>query len=354
MKKALLGLVAVAGAAGLVMVASMSMSSCGGGSGTDADAAIVVSTGTYHHYITDTIDVSNPDQNALDLDGDRRPDNVLGSILNTIAAFGGPSGGINIQKTVTDAVDNGQIVILHSMRADDVVRDNSVSWRILLANPFTDIGSFQDAGMETLLGNTPPPMDSTVLGGITGGTFNGGPDTLTIELSLSTTGDPIRLVLHGAKIRTDIDANGPNTGCTQGIIGGGVLFTDLTTTVFPAIAKQLSAQLKAHGCDHAPPNACTSSDQNILMLFDHGFAGTGCGSVGSYQDAAPLGNAICGNGLVESDELSNSTTITSLLKPDLDLLDANGNPGQDGHRESVSIGIGFTCRPATFTVPGEM
>jgi hypothetical protein len=41
--------------------------------------------------------------------------------------------------------------------------------------------------------------------------------------------------------------------------------------------------------------------------------------------------------------------------PDLDLLDASGkfNPGQDGVKDSYSMGLGFTCVPAKFTAPGD-
>ena len=43
------------------------------------------------------------------------------------------------------------------------------------------------------------------------------------------------------------------------------------------------------------------------------------------------------------------------ISPDLDLLDASGkfNPRQDGVKDSLSLGLGFTCVPATLTVPGN-
>ena len=43
------------------------------------------------------------------------------------------------------------------------------------------------------------------------------------------------------------------------------------------------------------------------------------------------------------------------ISSDLDLLDASGkfNPRQDGVKDSLSVGLGFTCVPATFTTPGD-
>ena len=38
------------------------------------------------------------------------------------------------------------------------------------------------------------------------------------------------------------------------------------------------------------------------------------------------------------------------ISPDMDLLDASGkfNPRQDGVKNSYSVGLGFTCVPATW------
>jgi len=43
------------------------------------------------------------------------------------------------------------------------------------------------------------------------------------------------------------------------------------------------------------------------------------------------------------------------VSPDLDLLDSSDkfNPGQDGVKDSYSIGLGFTCVPATFVSPED-
>ena len=61
------------------------------------------------------------------------------------------------------------------------------------------------------------------------------------------------------------------------------------------------------------------------------------------------------NGTITVQELENNTLLMLAISLDLDLLDTSGkfNPGQDGVKYSYSIGLGFTCVPATFAAPGD-
>jgi hypothetical protein len=61
------------------------------------------------------------------------------------------------------------------------------------------------------------------------------------------------------------------------------------------------------------------------------------------------------NGTITIQELENNPLLMLAVSPDLDLLDASGNfnPGQDGVKDSYSVGLGFTCVPDTFTAPGD-
>ena len=60
------------------------------------------------------------------------------------------------------------------------------------------------------------------------------------------------------------------------------------------------------------------------------------------------------NGTITSQELENNPLLMIAISPDLDLLDASGNfnPSQDGVKNSYSVGLGFTCVPATLTGTG--
>ena len=59
------------------------------------------------------------------------------------------------------------------------------------------------------------------------------------------------------------------------------------------------------------------------------------------------------NGTITIQELENNPVLMMAISPDVDLLDASGkfNPGQDGVKDSYSVGLGFTCVLATFTAP---
>jgi len=58
---------------------------------------------------------------------------------------------------------------------------------------------------------------------------------------------------------------------------------------------------------------------------------------------------------ITTEELEKNPVLMIAISPDLDLLDSSGefNPGQDGERDSYSIGLGFTCVPADFVEPEE-
>jgi len=88
----------------------------------------------------------------------------------------------------------------------------------------------------------------------------------------------------------------------------------------------------ATSCDVARNKCVTSTSKTFLNLFD------------TNHDSQ-----------VTIDEIANNTLIRALLAPDLDLFDANGqlHPGVDHLADSLSIGVGLTCVPASFTVPTE-
>jgi len=86
--------------------------------------------------------------------------------------------------------------------------------------------------------------------------------------------------------------------------------------------------------DPGCPSACTPGSSAALVesLFDADHDGT-----------------------ITVEEVRESPVIQQLLAPDLDLLDAAGafRPDADGVRESLSVGVGFSCVKGTFTVAGE-
>jgi hypothetical protein len=336
---------------GLMIAAfgSLALVACGGGDdddGDDDDGPDPVTTGAYHHYVNDTVAVPNSSSEAmmyginLDADPLNKPDNALGNILSTLSGQ-----GVDIQAQVDTALMEGSLVLLHSIRTDDdsVQSDTSVQWQVYLGDGIT--GPVMGGGTFTVQAGS--PMDAKLIGSLNGGFFEGGPGNVTIQLSL-TAGAPLEVKLIGTRIEADMTA----TGCTNGKLGGAITDEELHSSVIPGIADLMNSSIADDGgiaCSMANDPACpttpdvqtcdverslciTSTSGTILDLFD--------------DDK---------DGAITTLEIEMDPLITALLAPDVDLLDADGKfaPRVDGTKDSLSLGLGFTCGTATFTGIGE-
>lgn len=124
--------------------------------------------------------------------------------------------------------------------------------------------------------------------------------------------------LIGVRLEADLSAK----GCANGKLGGGVTVDEFRSKLLPAITDGLNQVIKA---DQAvAPTLLQALDS------DH-------------------------NGTITVQELENNPVLMIAIAPDLDLLDGSGkfNPGQDGVKDSYSVGLGFTCVPAIFAAPGD-
>jgi hypothetical protein len=131
-------------------------------------------------------------------------------------------------------------------------------------------------------------------------------------------GQLVEVDLIGVHLEADVNQN----GCVNGKLGGGVTDEEFQDKLLPAIAIGLNQLIKDNN----------SAAPTLLQAFD------------SDKDET-----------ITTQELENNPVLMIAISPDLDLLDASGafNPGQDGTRDSYSIGLGFTCVPASFVTPKE-
>jgi hypothetical protein len=129
-------------------------------------------------------------------------------------------------------------------------------------------------------------------------------------------GQPIDAEMIGVRLEADVNTQ----GCTNGKLGGGITVEEFRGKLLPAIANGLNQIIKIE----------TNGANTLLQVFD------------SDQD-----------GTITVQELESNPLLMLAISPDLDLLDASGNfnPNQDDVRDSYSLGLGFTCVPATFTAP---
>ena len=274
-------------------------------------------TGIKYHFVTNKLLIpttqAQTQSYALNLDGDpqNQPDNMLGGLLSMLTSAA-PS--LDLQSTVDQAVTGGQLVSLHLVKADDPLNDPSVSWSIFQGQKTQSAPKFD--GSDKFMLDPAAPTSSLVVGSLTNGHFTGGPGTTRVQIFLL--GQSVDVNLIGVRLEADLSA----TGCANGKMGGGVTVDEFRGKLLPAIVDGLNGIIKTDKTVAAPILQVLDSDQN---------------------------------GTITIQELENNPLLVVALSPDLDLLDTSGkfNPGQDGEKDSYSLGLGFTCVPATFTAPGD-
>jgi hypothetical protein len=282
------------------------------------DAAVPF--GERHHMVASQLKVPHNSTEStsfgIDLDGDpnHRPDNAMGGIFAALA-----QQNIDVRAATDAAVAAGQVISLHVLQTSSLTSAPLAFWSVFTgaAHPAPD---YSGAGSFALAAGA--PVDSLLVGHITGGTFVGGPGKARFQMLLA--GAPIALDLVGARVEAQVSA----TGCT-GKVGGAVTQADVQTKVIPQLAMAFTNVL--HG-DPGCPGACTGTALTLQNLFDTNHDGT-----------------------ITAAEVSASTLVQALLAPDVDLFDASGhfNPRQDHVNDSLSIGFGLTCVGASFQTPGE-
>jgi hypothetical protein len=328
-------------ALGGFLVASLGAWDCGGGSssgnpdaktGGTPDGPVGV-TGPYTHFVTSGVTVGTTTKTPLmlgfDLDGDGKIDNALGKSLYTF------DSQLHINDAITAALKKGDFVILHSLHGD-TSNATAATWQTYLGDPNAP------ADPNTFVGGTykiaAADSGQAILSGtVTSGDFvTSTPGNVTIKVSLAADSAPITLALKSARIEAKVTGTGTSATCT-GRIGGGILATDLTNNLLPQVVGILNMRLSTDtaecgagmSCQSTKDtNCCSSENQTLLTVFDSD-----------------------GNFMISNDEAT--AVLGAVFVPDVDLLDASGNPGKDTVKESVSVAIGFDCVATTFTAPNE-
>lgn len=328
----------------LAMTMSAALVACGGSSGDDGGGDDVSNTidpaGTDTTYFADTMTLpqsaSEATQLGLNLDGDElgRIDNALGQILAALAGAAGD--GFDINATVDESVRSGTLLLLIRVKATALTTATGVGMWVYLgdnespaactdANDMVCGHHLDGSGSADVAADS--PTDAVVIGDIVAGRFTSGAGNLSLEIAL-TDGNPITLDLIGARAVANISSD----SISNGILAGAITDDDLNNEVLPAVHTAVNTSVM-EDCTGTVPNCCTdgSTGATIVGLFDN-----------APEDCQ-----------VSLDEIKNSNLIKSLLTPDVDLLDANGNynPLSDGEKDSLSLGVGFTAITGTFTIP---
>jgi hypothetical protein len=326
---------------GLVLVLVVA---CSGSSGDEPDANTFAAD-PGHLYVIDSLRVLEgpQDPQSLDLDNDpeARPDNAFASLVGLLQET------VDVQGAIDHHVASGSSLLLARLQAESLLTSTNVNaWVYLGDNPsVAPCEGVGDSECRHHLDGTASfdirsgaPTDTALPGFIVGGFFKGGPGSVTIELSLIVGGTPVELPLVGARVEV---LNVGDTELGMGTIAGGILARDIDAVLFPAIHEGVNTTVD-EDCPNDVPPCCTpgTDGETLIDLYDD-------------DDSCTL----------SADELRNNTTLSSLLGPDIDLLDCSEAqsapddcvffPGLDGINDSLSFGLGFTAVTADFLVPAS-
>ncbi len=311
---------------------------CGGGGDGDGDFT-VDPNGTDSGFVAATISVPASSGQAgafaLDIDGDNDADNSLGQSLGLLGGM-----GIDLQGSVGDSVNAGSVIILANLKATALDNANGVGLTFHLGSnpstaPCTD-PEISDTCGKHLDGATSfdvdpaGPSDALIGGQLLGGGFETKKSgTVRLELELVSGQPKIVINLIGARAQFSVSAAGDML--MDGILGGAITEAEAQTNILPVIVGLVRTTVM-EDCTLGPPMCCPDgTGKTLLDLFDPDDEGADC--------------------QVSAMQVENNAIVSSILSPDIDLLDASGafNPLDDGVDDSISLGLGFTGVKATFT-----
>ena len=282
--------------------------------GVDADP-----TGTWRHAVGSSLTLvhtmAQTTQYAFDLDDDGVLDNALGR--NVVPVFTtvmtGSSSPSSILETVNqEAVTVGHLLYLHSFHGDATASDGCASWRVHLASQ-SDPPDFSGTGQFEV--DPSVPSGTQLFGSVTNGVFRGSLGEAPLRLRMGDSFNSyVTFRMRGVQLEATLGA----AGCQSGRLGGGIPIDDAREKLNVTLTSQINYEIAQ---DPQGPRA-----QQLRATFD----GNGDNSV----TVAEVGAVV-------------------MYGPDVDLVDADGNPGQDGVKDSMSVALAFGCLGATYTAAGE-
>jgi hypothetical protein len=263
-------------------------------------------TPTAHGYVASAIELpangSEAKSLGRDINGDGHPDNALGQFFAALTI-----SGLDFRGITQDAVTNGDLLMLGSLRARSLVKDRKASWQVLYAKPthppdFSGAGSFMVDPVALRSATLPARIKkhhvTTAAGSI--------PVALSFGAGIAT------FWLRNA----EISATCTRTGCSAGRITGVLMHSDLTNVFLPQLAGQFTSILTR---DCPTPSSCANGTegQTLETLFD------------TNQDAA-----------ISATELQQNSLIKAVLAPDI-ATKRHHKP------DALSAGFGFTVVKAS-------
>jgi hypothetical protein len=291
-------------------------------------------SGAEAQFVADTLLVPESRSDfAYDLNGDGKLDNQLGNIIGALA-----QQGLKTQDSVNEALMNGSVILLMHEKGADLTNNDCASVEIAVGNTMM-MPDFTGNGMFT---KNPAIGGGTLKGKITNGIFDSNPSSsattepkVTIQLPLVAGSDPLRLNITGAHIK--FTKSGDKV--TTGQLNGGILKKDIDDVIVPNVAQLLSDRITAD------PNS--STNMQILSLFDNGGADEGCSGACKNKDGSC---GVSGDKKIQVCEVATNSIIKNVLAPDVQLFQGGAYKPNAGNetKDSLSLGLKFTAVKAKF------
>ena len=262
---------------------------------------------------------------ADDVNGDGRPDNQFANIMAAIA-----SQGIDFQGGINAELQADHIVLLVTLATELATpsADQRAAVTLLGGKPL------QRASRTYVVDASVPPV--TLQGRIVGGRFvSDNPRTggALVERDIPIPLGPAvgaSLPVQGLRMAFDVARDGH--AISNGQLTGSVKQANVQDQLIPALAMIMTQLIQS-----APASPVATS---VRQLFDTG----GCTN--------PNGTAAqAGDGVIDVCELATNPLLTSLLQPDVQIFDAQGNYAPNplgGNADSISVGIGFSAVAASY------
>jgi hypothetical protein len=257
---------------------------------------------------------------AIDLDGDGNTDNQFGAVLVAMAS----NLGTDIPASTQSDVAAGRVVHLIELRSSDAAFANDpaavATWYVGQATA----GAPLFDGSDTFRYD-PAVEPARFVAPLAGGSFvSANPVTTSapvgLPLRLRIGAYPIELGLQGARLAFNVVP----TGLVQGRVNGSISSEEIDAVFVPTLATSYNDIVQA--------NPGSKEAMTLLGLFDN----------------APE------DGAISVAEVRDNSLFQSLLAPDVDIRDANGNYAPNPANttpDSLSFGFAFTAVVSTTLLP---
>ena len=315
-------------------------------------------SGTYYHFVTTELLIPNKSATySLDLDNDTKVDTGLSGLIGVLDNV----APLPLQMTMDMFLEQGAFVLLHSLRADDLANDSSVSWQVFRGEPTATPPDFGSNPMFSVASDS--PTDALLIGTIRAGELAVGPvDTVKLPIPVEEGMDPILLELRGVRIQGDISASCNQEGDGEPLfLAGGIREEELRDNLLPAFVSLMNGIIDGD----CGPQMDVSSVDECECVDEMGETSTG-ETILSFLDGKAPAPANTLNCRIEVAEILDNPLAGDFLEPRVDLFNAQDEfaPGEElaaagdtGDRtatyDSIAFSVGVRCAPAQFTAPGE-